>query len=161
MKYNKEYKIWVSKDGLLFNLRGVTNQAGYCGDGGLKVIAPHGWYHTDSNCYLYYKSTGVHRIVYETYKGKIPEGMEVDHIDRNKQNNSIDNLRLVTHKENCENRENLGQTHFGHQTSKASSNWVCKICGNCFRTHANLYEHKHNENHLGPINRRYNIKLKG
>lgn len=43
----------------------------------------------------------VHRVVYETHVGKIKHGLEIDHIDGNKTNNNIENLRLVTHSENC------------------------------------------------------------
>lgn len=42
----------------------------------------------------------VHRLVYETYVGHIPEGFEIDHIDCDKTNNSLDNLQLLTRKEN-------------------------------------------------------------
>ena len=37
------------------------------------------------------------------HNGKIPNGMQIDHIDHNKTNNKIDNLRLVTPKENNHN----------------------------------------------------------
>lgn len=42
-----------------------------------------------------------HNIVWEKYYGKIPDGMQVHHIDHNKLNNDISNLKLVdslTHK---------------------------------------------------------------
>ena len=43
----------------------------------------------------------IHRIVYETFSGSpIPEGMQVNHIDENKTNNHINNLNLMTPKEN-------------------------------------------------------------
>lgn len=42
-----------------------------------------------------------HRIVYEHFNGKIPDGMDVDHKDNNPDNNLIDNLQLLTHKDNC------------------------------------------------------------
>lgn len=45
-----------------------------------------------------------HVICYEKYKGDIPEGMEVDHIDHNRTNNHPDNLRLVTKGENLKNK---------------------------------------------------------
>ena len=41
-----------------------------------------------------------HRIIYQTLVGDIPKGYEIDHIDHNRQNNSIDNLRIVTHSQN-------------------------------------------------------------
>ena len=46
------------------------------------------------------KSYLVSRFVYECFKGNIPDDKEVDHIDNNKENNSIKNLQLLTHKEN-------------------------------------------------------------
>lgn len=43
----------------------------------------------------------VHRIVAETFLPN-PEGLpDVDHIDGNKTNNNVDNLRWMTHSENC------------------------------------------------------------
>ena len=36
-----------------------------------------------------------HRIVWEMHNGVIPEGLSIDHIDRDKQNNRIENLRLA------------------------------------------------------------------
>lgn len=46
------------------------------------------------------KSYQVHRVVYESIKGEIPEGLQVNHIDEDKSNNSISNLNLMTPKEN-------------------------------------------------------------
>jgi hypothetical protein len=42
-----------------------------------------------------------HNIIWEQYYGEIPKGMQVHHIDHNKLNNDISNLKLVdslTHK---------------------------------------------------------------
>lgn len=49
------------------------------------------------------KPHSLHRQVWEYYYGKIPKGLIIDHIDRNKDNNQIENLRLVTHSENNKN----------------------------------------------------------
>lgn len=43
-----------------------------------------------------------HRIAWAHYYGRWPDGV-VDHIDHNKANNSIANLRDVSHRENCQN----------------------------------------------------------
>ena len=45
----------------------------------------------------------VHRIIWEMHNGKIPEGMEIDHINHDRSDNRIENLRLVT---GCENKKN-------------------------------------------------------
>lgn len=50
------------------------------------------------------KSYACHMVIYEMFFGKIPEGMFIDHIDRNSRNNSIDNLRVVTLRENNVNQ---------------------------------------------------------
>ena len=42
----------------------------------------------------------VHRFVYECYNGDIPDKMQINHIDSNRQNNCVDNLELVTRSEN-------------------------------------------------------------
>lgn len=42
----------------------------------------------------------VHRLVWETFKGEIPKGFEINHIDHNKQNNNLQNLELVTRSQN-------------------------------------------------------------
>lgn len=47
------------------------------------------------------KHMRVHRLVYMAHKGVIPEGMQINHKDENKANNCIDNLELMTNKENC------------------------------------------------------------
>lgn len=54
----------------------------------------------------YYKvcNKRVHRIIWEITYGPLPEGMEIDHIDRNSLNNSLENLRLVSKSLNMRNK---------------------------------------------------------
>lgn len=42
----------------------------------------------------------MHRLIWTVVNGEIPDGMEINHIDENKDNNSISNLNLMTPKEN-------------------------------------------------------------
>ena len=42
----------------------------------------------------------VHRLVWQTFVGEIPEGMQCNHIDEDKGNNRVENLNLMTSKEN-------------------------------------------------------------
>lgn len=111
MKYIEKYKRYIdndcviyrkNKDGKLVQVKVTINNSGY------GFITCEGQ-----------NKVSVHRLVYEAFKGEIPEGMEIDHIDRNRRNNNPDNLRVVTHKENMLNRNTSSdfgkkfEEHFG------------------------------------------------
>lgn len=100
MIYNKKYKCYVSRDGLVFGIKNdklvlrSTKPFPH-----KKYIRVYVWdYETNKNV-----SKRLHRLVWETFCGEIPEGMQIDHIDGNPANNKLDNLRLVTPKENSNN----------------------------------------------------------
>jgi len=57
-----------------------------------------------------------HRLVYIWYNGDIPDGIEIDHINRQRADNRIENLRLVTKQENSYNRESKG--YYWHKKDK-------------------------------------------
>ena len=42
----------------------------------------------------------VHRLVFEAFNGPIPEGYEINHINEKKFDNRLENLNLMTHREN-------------------------------------------------------------
>lgn len=46
------------------------------------------------------KSFRINRLVWQTFVGEIPDGLQVNHIDENKENNRLENLNLMTSKEN-------------------------------------------------------------
>ena len=52
---------------------------------------------------IQHKNYSVHILLWEAFNGKILEGYEIDHIDGNKLNNDLTNLRLVNHSENMHN----------------------------------------------------------
>lgn len=43
----------------------------------------------------------VHRLVWIAFNGAIPSGLEINHKDRRRGNNALENLELLTHRENC------------------------------------------------------------
>lgn len=57
-----------------------------------------GWKQKDAYHQVRIKSKTfyVHRLVLETFVGECPEGFECDHIDRNRSNNMLENLRWIT-----------------------------------------------------------------
>ena len=54
------------------------------------------------------KFYSVHRLVYETFFGEIPEGMVIDHINGIRDDNRIENLRCITQSENAMNAQSNG-----------------------------------------------------
>tara|TARA_R110000796_G_C14459094_1_gene424276 strand:+ start:365 stop:736 length:372 start_codon:yes stop_codon:yes gene_type:complete len=48
-----------------------------------------------------------HRWIWEQEKGPIPQGMTIDHINSNRSDNRIENLQLLTHK------QNVARAHLG------------------------------------------------
>lgn len=65
-----------------------------------------------------WKGKYVHRLVWEAFNGPIPEGFEINHKDEDKCNNALENLELVTHKQNCNygtrgERANMTKRHNG------------------------------------------------
>ena len=55
----------------------------------------------------------LHRLIWEELVGPIPAGMQIDHIDGNKLNNSIENLRVVSPEVNCKNKVKLSRNQTG------------------------------------------------
>lgn len=48
-----------------------------------------------------YRTEYIHRLVWMSFNNKkIPKGLEINHKDGNKSNNNLNNLEVVTHKEN-------------------------------------------------------------
>ena len=59
---------------------------------------------------LYRESVGtlfyVHRLMYETFVGKIPDDKQIDHIDGDTSNNVVENLQLLTKRQNMKKYHN-------------------------------------------------------
>jgi len=69
----------------------------------------------------------IHRLVYELYVGEIPDSLEVNHIDGNKQNNHYENLELVTHHENILHAVKTGLIKSGID-SPLSKGYIYQYC---------------------------------
>jgi hypothetical protein len=63
-------------------------------------ITPNGYVQLCLRINKTYFYVYAHRAVYESFIGPIPTGLEINHIDGNKLNNSLSNLEAITPKEN-------------------------------------------------------------
>lgn len=97
---------WAHRDGTIYSTKKSPR---FNPDGELRLLKPS----YNKSGYIYYgiwvdrlNNTSkrywprAHRIIYQTLVGDIPNGYEIDHIDNDRHNNSIDNLRIVTHSQN-------------------------------------------------------------
>lgn len=62
----------------------------------------------------------LHKLVYETWMGRIPYGMEINHIDGNKENPHVVNLEVITSKENKAHARKMGLAYTSEQRKKIS-----------------------------------------
>lgn len=107
---------WVSDLGRVKSVNGVMT--GY-----------YGKYH--SVCFSKGKGQrtfNTHRLVAETFIGRIGPGMCVNHKDGNKYNNKLSNLEIVTNGENLKHAFRMGL-----RTKKGESHHLNKITENDFR----------------------------
>ncbi len=81
----------------------------------------------------------VHRLVFLYHHGYMP--IQVDHIDGNRINNKIENLREATSAQNNQNRMATGASKIkGVVWHKQSKKWVASICINRKSVHLGSFE---------------------
>lgn len=86
-----------------------------------------------NRCYVYENGKLIYSTSYTRYlamteivHGYIPEGYEVDHIDGNYNNNSLNNLQIIT------KEMNLLKEQYEKCTFKIFTELVCPVCGKRF-----------------------------
>jgi hypothetical protein len=101
----------------------VGSEAGFCSDQYLAVV-------------IHRKRFFIHRIIWEMHIGPIPNKMFIKHIDGDRKNNRISNLRLVTRSQLLSDlhkpRYRIGRTSEFLGVSWCASNqrWTAQICSN-------------------------------
>jgi hypothetical protein len=75
-----------------------------------------------------------HRCMWETFIGTIPLGYCIDHIDRNRTNNCLSNLRIVTFSNNVRNSDKYHRKgafktskYVGVHYNKRDKTWVARL----------------------------------
>jgi hypothetical protein len=69
------------------------------------------------------KGNRAHRLIWMYHNGDIPDGLQIDHINGTRDDNHIENLRLVTQNENQWNRK----TAKGYSWHKSHKKWHSQI----------------------------------
>lgn len=84
----------------------------------------------------------VHRMIWEHVNGPIPEGLEIDHIDGDRSNNVIWNLRLVTSSQNKENQwgPQKNNTSGFKGVWKGKNKWHARIQSGRHQMHIGSYK---------------------
>ncbi len=83
-----------------------------------------------------------HRVIWTMVHGGIPSDKEIDHIDRDRYNNRLENLRLVTRRENISNSGVAGSNcsqYPGVTKSKSPGKWVAGLHINSNRVNIGTY----------------------
>lgn len=85
-------KYELSKSGVLVNKRTRMVRRGF--------LTKKGYIHDTFNIDGKEINKARHRLVFETFNGEIPNGLQVNHINEDKTDNRLENLNLMTPKEN-------------------------------------------------------------
>jgi len=89
------------------------------------------------------KRYGTHQLVWILFNGAYDSSLQIDHINRIKTDNRIENLRLATQAENTYNipkRQNTSSIFKGVSWSKQQNKWVAAIWKNKVKIFLGLFE---------------------
>tara|TARA_R110000764_G_scaffold141432_1_gene229526 strand:+ start:120 stop:572 length:453 start_codon:yes stop_codon:yes gene_type:complete len=100
MSSNEHLNFLRYEDGKLFWIQTTSNKCKVGQEVG--TIKTNGYVHVQ----LFNKKYYAHRIIWTMFNTVIPKGMQVDHINNNRSDNRIENLQLVTNKQNSQRRNN-------------------------------------------------------
>lgn len=83
-----------------------------------------------------------HRIVWFIHHGEIPKGFDIDHINHDRADNRIENLRLVSRSENLKNKGKVlsSSGEMGVYWSNAAGKWEASLTVNGKKKYLGLFE---------------------
>ena len=118
---DSEGTVWSLKYGKMKKLKATCNGNGY-----MRLNLSK-----DGKIKKYY----IHRLLAEAYLPDFCEDLQVDHIDRDRTNNCISNLRMVTHQQNMFNTNAKGCYFY-----KNRNKWHARIRVNDKMHHLGYFE---------------------
>jgi len=87
-----------------------------------------------------------HRIIWALCKGEDPAPFQIDHINGDRKDNRIENLRKVSHQQNSmhrtKSRENTKSGIIGISPHKIAGKWTAEICFNQKKIFLGVFENK-------------------
>ncbi len=124
------------------------------------------------------RSKAVHQLIAMSFLNHTPDGynLVIDHIDHDKLNNNLNNIRIVTHRENISHQKRkLSSKYPGVSFHKRANNWRARVQVNNKKIHlgcfdneidaCNIYKEALESIELGceirKINKKYSSKYKG
>lgn len=116
MKFNTKYNRYVSEQGNIYRLNKHTKELIEC-----STVCNNGYLRICVKVNNKFKMVTVHKIIWETFNGEIPDGMEIDHINTVRNDNRLSNLRCVSHKDNVNNinsKKHYSEAKTGNMTSE-------------------------------------------
>lgn len=140
MRYSKKYEgvlksgliSYNPETGLFFGLDNVVRKTRVDHRGYLRLSVSH------------FSSLLAHRLAWALYYGELPD-LHIDHIDGDKRNNSISNLRICSHNENQHNQGIRSTNKSGYKGVSFAKNikkWHAQICVNKKVKSLGFFEHK-------------------
>lgn len=118
--YDEELGVLKNKKGRVI---GYTSQEGY------------------RKAYIFGKYLYLHRVIFFYVHGYLPD--LIDHIDRNKLNNRVSNLREASKSENCLNSSKRITNTSGYKNvvwHKVAKKWRAQVTVNKKRVHVGLFD---------------------
>ena len=107
----------ASVDGYIINRKRLEPRKGYLSENGYYIISPG----RNNTC-------PAHRFVYEAVNQTIiPPGLQVNHINSNRQDNFIENLQLVTASENMKHMHKARKAFFNSSYSEEELQTVNRL----------------------------------
>ena len=94
------------------------------------AIDTSGYYHVVLYSALKKETTRVHKLVAMVFLNHIPNGhtMVVNHIDLDRTNNNLNNLEIITHRDNSNQKHiNSSSKYVGVSWNKKNKKWVAYI----------------------------------